>query len=235
MTHGIEQLGYIGFGVRDLDAWEAFMTKVLGLGLARKSDDGAMAFRMDGHAQRFLICPDTADDLIFVGWQVADKPALEAIAGRVREAGVEVVPGTADERADRQVTDLIKFVDPGGIPVEIFYGPAMGNEPFKSDYVGSQFVADDMGLGHLVVSTKSRDESRDFYINVLGFKLSDYIICDIGTYHVDIVFLHTNPRHHSLAMGGPMPTRMHHFMLQVASLDDVGLAYDRARDHGVII
>ena len=126
---------------------------------------------------------------------------------------------------------MVSFRDPGRLPVEIFYGPSRGKDPFKSDYVGSHFVADELGLGHLVISTRNRDESRDFYIEVLGFKLSDHIVCEIGTYQVDIAFLHTNPRHHSLAMGGPMPKRVHHFMLQVASIDDVGMAYDRARDH----
>ncbi len=235
MMQGIQQLGYLGFGVRDLDAWEAFMTKVLGLGLVHKRDDGTMAFRMDDHAQRFVVQPDSADDLLFIGWQVTDQAALDAAAARLREAGVEVSVGSAGECALRKATALIKFADPGGVPVEIFHGPAMAVEPFKSDYVGSQFVAGEMGLGHLVISTKSRDESRDFYINVLGFKLSDYITCDIGGYHVDIAFLHINPRHHSLAMGGQMPKRMHHFMLEVTHIDDVGLAYDRARDHGVII
>ena len=231
----IQQLGYLEFEVSDLDAWEAFMTKVLGLSLVDKAEDGALRFRMDAHAYRFVIKPGERDDLSAIGWQVADAEALAECARRLTEAGVEVAEGSSEQIAARGVEGLIAFRDPGRIPVEIMHGPAMGEGDFRSDYVGSHFIADDLGLGHLVVSTRNRDESRDFYLNVLDFKLSDHIVCDIGNFHVDIAFLHTNPRHHSLAMGGPMPKRIHHFMLQVASVDDVGLAYDRARDHGVII
>jgi hypothetical protein len=31
-----------------------------------------------------------------------------------------------------------------------------------------------------------------------------------------------------VAIGGPQPKRIHHFMLEVGGMDDVGFAYDRA-------
>lgn len=232
----VNQLGYLGFEVSDLHAWETFMTKVLGLSMVAKADDGSMRFRMDDHAYRFVVTPGDRDDLAVVGWEVDDAAKLAECKARLSDAGIDVVDGTDEELADRDVQGLIKFRDPGRIPVEIFYGPNMPEQAFKSERVGSHFVADELGLGHLVISTRNRDESRDFYINVLDFKLSDHIQCVLGGgYEVDIAFLHTNPRHHSLAMGGPMPKRMHHFMLQVASIDDVGMCYDRARDAGVKI
>ncbi|MBK8589621.1 MAG: VOC family protein [Sandaracinaceae bacterium] len=231
----IQQLGFLEFEVSDLGAWEVFMTKVLGTQLVDKATDGSMRFRMDGHGYRFVVTPGPRDDLKTMGWQVADAAKLDECVARLTAAGVEVTRGSAEACAERGVAGMALFRDPGRIPVELFYGPTLGEQPFKSELVGSHFVADELGLGHLVISTRNRDESRDFYMNVLGFKLSDHIVCDIGTYHVDIAFLHTNPRHHSLAMGGPMPKRVHHFMLQVASIDDVGLAYDRARDHDVVI
>ena len=39
------QLGYIGFEVSDLEAWERFGVDVLGLQFADRADDGALAFR----------------------------------------------------------------------------------------------------------------------------------------------------------------------------------------------
>jgi biphenyl-2,3-diol 1,2-dioxygenase len=45
---------------------------------------------------------------------------------------------------------------------------------------------------------------------------------------VELTFLHCNPRHHTLALvPASMPKRLNHFMLQVDSMDDVGLAHDR--------
>ncbi|MBN9634385.1 MAG: VOC family protein, partial [Actinobacteria bacterium] len=46
-------------------------------------------------------------------------------------------------------------------------------------------------------------------------------------------FYHCNARHHTLALiPAPMPKRMHHFMLQANTLDEVGFALDRAAKAG---
>jgi len=234
MDSGIEQLGYLGFGVKDLGAWETFMTKTLGLGLSRRFEDGGLAFRMDDYAQRFVVVPGH-DDLAFVGWQMAGKDAMEALARRLSDAGIEVQRGTDEGRALRGVVDYVSFRDPSRNPIELFYGPTIESEPFKSDVVGSGFNANALGLGHFVIRSKDRTEGERFYIDHLGFKLSDYIICDLGGFQVDIAFLHINGRHHSLAIGGQLQHRLHHFMIEVNAMDDVGLAYDRAQDQGVTI
>ncbi len=234
MSSAIDQLGYMAFGVKDLGAWEAFATKTLGLGISRRFDDGGLALRMDGHEQRFLVVPGH-DDLAFVGWQCKDKESMEGLASRLAAAGIEVSRGTEEGRAVRRVEDYVTFRDPARNPIELFYGPAKAETPFRSDYVGSGFNADALGLGHFVIRSKDRTEGERFYIDMLGFKLSDYIICDLGGFHVDIAFLHINGRHHSLAIGGQLQHRLHHFMLEVNAMDDVGLAYDRAQDQGVVI
>ena len=53
---------------------------------------------------------------------------------------------------------------------------------------------------------------------------------------LELTFLHCNPRHHTIALvPAPAPKRLDHFMLQVDSMEDVGLAYDRAERMGVRI
>lgn len=233
--HGIAQLGYLGLEVSSLSAWESFATGVLGLGVVNRQEDGGFALRMDGHAQRFVVTKGPADDVAFLGWQVEDDAALEAIAARVRAAGVIVREGTPEERALRRVTRLVAFVDPGGLPTEIFHGPAMGEAPFRSSVVRSGFVGDGEGLGHAVISARSQEESHRFYCDVLGFRLSDHIKTRVHGFDVDIAFFHANARHHSVAFGAQQRKRIHHFMLEVRSMDDVGLAFDRALRGGARI
>jgi len=76
----------------------------------------------------------------------------------------------------------------------------------------------------------SLTESRAFYERGLGLKLSDVVeMPGHGGARVSVVFLHCNARHHSVALAEmPGPKRLHHFMLQMASLTDVGRALDRA-------
>ena len=72
-----------------------------------------------------------------------------------------------------------------------------------------------------------------FFCDVLGAKLSDRIITRIGGAEVRITFLHFNERHHSIALGAGLPKHLHHFMLQLNDLRDLGRALDRVVDHGV--
>jgi 2,3-dihydroxybiphenyl 1,2-dioxygenase len=230
----IDQLGYLAFEVSDLAAWEKFAVSVLGLEIVQKTDT-SFALRMDDHAARFFITQGPADDLAAVGWEVADEVTLALAAERLRAAGHDVREGTADEAAARGVVRMIVAHDPAGTRVEVAFGPARSDQPFASPLVRSGFVAGAHGLGHLVVSAPEPRATAAFYQDLLGFKLSDRIVCTFYGYPVDITFLHTNPRHHSLAFGGPQPKRLHHFLLEVGALDDVGAALDRAIDNGVRI
>ncbi len=52
-----------------------------------------------------------------------------------------------------------------------------------------------------------------------------------------VVFFHCNPRHHTIAFA-QMPRaskRLHHFMLQLRSLDEVGATYDLCQTREVPI
>jgi 2,3-dihydroxybiphenyl 1,2-dioxygenase len=231
---GIVELGYLGFEVKDVPAWEAFATKVLGLEVASRSG-GETAFRLDGRRDRLFVTAGEADDLAVVGWRAASDEALAAIASRLRGAGVDVTEGAADALAARGVERLVRFRDPSGIPTEVFVGDRRGQAPFASRVVPAGFVADDEGLGHLVLNARDLHEARQFYCDVLGFRLSDRITCDVYGYAVDIFFLHVGPRHHSLALGAGLEKRIHHVMLEAREMDDVGLAFDRTLRAGLRI
>lgn len=229
------KLGYLGFQVRDLPAWEKFALEVLGLQLVDRQPDGAFGLRMDEYAKRFFVEPGPLDDVFVMGWEAPDERAFDELVARLTEARVEVTRGTDDEARRRGVEVLVKFVDPAGVPLELFVGPARAVEPFRSELVRSGFVTGDQGLGHAVVTANRQAESVEFYSQLLGFRLSDHIRCEFFGFQVDIAFLHANRRHHSVAFGDRQTKRIHHFMLEVGSMDDVGLAFDRALARGVRI
>ncbi len=62
-----------------------------------------------------------------------------------------------------------------------------------------------------------------FYQDVLGFELSDYMLRPFKIY-----FFHVNPRHHSFAVLETGRNGIHHLMVELFMLDDVGQAYDLA-------
>lgn len=232
---GVSQLGYIGIGVSNMDAWRDFGCDVLGLQLNGTAEDGSMYFRMDGYHHRFEIVPSGEDDLVFHGWEVKDAPALERIAEQIRAYGLEVRKGTPEEIARRKVLDLIKFDDPDGIPTEIYFGAFLDHKPFISPRGVHRFSADGLGLGHIVVQVDKPDEYQRFYMEVLGARISDIIQFPMGDKTVPLNFLHVNPRHHSLAVGPRMPgfKRLNHFMIETEDLDDVGLALGLVKERAV--
>jgi 2,3-dihydroxybiphenyl 1,2-dioxygenase len=221
--HPVTQLGYLVFEVRSLDAWRSFAEKTLGLTTGEELASGGFTLRMDSYQQRFFVEPGELDDVACIGWQVADATTLDALAARLPGSR----RGTPEECARRHVAALIKLEDPAGIPLELYCGPTFATAP-TSPVVQSKFVADDLGLGHVVIGADDPAHSIAFYQDVLGFRLSDYVRCTYFGHEVDIAFFHVNARHHSLAIGKRHQKRMHHFLLEVEQVDDVGRCFDRA-------
>jgi 2,3-dihydroxybiphenyl 1,2-dioxygenase len=198
-------------------------------------DEGSMVLRCDDWAARFFVTQGPTDDVSVLGWEVDDDRALGQLVSRLRDAGAPAEEASKEEALARRVSRLVRVRDPAGNPCEIVVGAQRAASPFSSRHVLSSFVTGAQGLGHVVVSADDPERSRRFYADVLGFRLSDRITCEVYGHPVDITFFHGSPRHHTVAVGGKQRKRIHHFMLEVASIDDVGLTYDRALRAGVRI
>jgi 2,3-dihydroxybiphenyl 1,2-dioxygenase len=230
----VGSLGYLGLTVKDPDAWAAYAAGVLGLMPAETKG----RFRLDDLAWRIAVAPGEADDLSYLGFEVAGRAELEDVGARLAEAGVAVGNGDPGLLAERQVLGLLTCQDPDGLPVEIFYGPTLRTEtPFASPAGVAGFVTGEQGLGHVVLSTRDMNAARRFYQDLLGLRLSDIIRMQPSPqFGFDMEFFHCNARHHTLAlMPVPMAKRLHHFMVQVATLDAVGFALERATAAGAPI
>jgi 2,3-dihydroxybiphenyl 1,2-dioxygenase len=231
----IRQLGYLGLEVSDVARWERFAVDLLGLAPARRGDDGSLALRMDDHEQRIVLHPGPADDLAYLGFEAASEAELEQIGAALVRAGHAVSEGKPETEAARRVVRLLHVTDPSGIPVELYVGAALAKQPFVSAQMASGFVTGDEGLGHAVICARDAVASERFYVELLGMRLSDRVRLPLAKdFTLEIRFLHANARHHSIAFASvPMPRRLHHFMLEVGSPDDVGRAHDRALAAGV--
>jgi extradiol dioxygenase len=129
-----------------------------------------------------------------------------------------------------QVRDLVAFADPAGLRHELFWGPLVEPGSFHPARAMSGFVTGGQGLGHVVLVVPDRVEAVRFFCGVLGFSVSD----EIDMWGTTIVFFHVNPRHHTLAIVEmPGMRGLHHLMLQVRDLDDVGVAHDLCVDRDI--
>ena len=218
----VQALGYVGIGASDLHAWSDFATNQLGLQQIDRTDS-CRAFRMDDRSQRLVVDREHSEAKRYFGWEVADSAALDNLAAQLERAGIAVRREPATLADQRFVAALISFADPDGNRLEAFHGPLIADTPFKPGRNISGFRTGALGLGHAVLMVKDVKVSLAFYQGLLGFRISDFIDGPLKAY-----FLHLNPRHHSLALFQHPRQGLHHLMMELYSLDEVGQAYDTA-------
>src|SRR4029077_5656747 len=222
----LDSLGYFGVRTRSLDDWSSFGQKFLGLQLVDRSRK-TMTFRMDDRRQRIVVHEDDVNEsgrAAFMGWEVSDSNALDAFAAKLEAAKVTVARAPKATAEERRVKELITFDDPAGNRLEVFHGAEVTTDPFTPGRSISGFRTGPLGMGHVVLNVEKIDTLLPFYTDTLGFHLSDFTLRPFKAY-----FLHVNPRHHSFAMVETGKNSVHHLMMELYMLDDVGQAYDLAQ------
>ncbi|MGJ4904262.1 VOC family protein [Bradyrhizobium sp. HKCCYLS2058] len=219
----ITALGYIGIKSSQAEQWGRMATELLGMQRIDRAA-GMQAYRMDDRKQRLIVDGSGDDGLAVMGWEVGDAAALARLVGRVENNGVKVARGSQALADERHVTELICFQDPAGNTIEVFWGAAVAADPFRPGRPISGFRTGPLGMGHVVLNVEEVEPLLAFYRDLLGFQVSDF-----GLTPYKLYFFHVNGRHHSFAMVGSGRRTLHHFMVELGSLDDVGQGYDLAQ------
>jgi 3,4-dihydroxy-9,10-secoandrosta-1,3,5(10)-triene-9,17-dione 4,5-dioxygenase len=247
-------LGYIGFTMPEPSTWLTFGTGVLGMMPARAlpgerfgspmplgigadsagtgvAPDGSVYLKMDDRQWRVAIHPGETTGIAYLGFEVSDPTALAAAMTEIEATGTPVNRGTAEEASARGVQGLVWCTDPSGNRVELFHGPVVDRN-FVSPF-GVEFLTGELGLGHALLLVADMDASLGFYCGVLGFKRTDFIPAGPG---MSLQFLRCTKRHHTIGLVHVAPINgVHHLMVEVTSIDEVGAALDRAVDAGYTI
>jgi 3,4-dihydroxy-9,10-secoandrosta-1,3,5(10)-triene-9,17-dione 4,5-dioxygenase len=225
----ILSLGYLRLEATDLDAWRTFAGDFLGLMPVAAEGEESLRYRMDHYPPRLVVSPAAQSRAAAIGFEVLNERDLQRTAAAVEDAGIKVTEGSEAEADERRVTGFARFDDPGGNPIELFYGPILDHVPVELPAVSS-FVTGDMGMGHIIVTAEDGKALKDFYTGVLGF----YERNTMGGRSRTVWFLSSNARHHTLGVTSmPGRGRLLHLMVEAATFDDVGLALDRREKYGI--
>jgi 3,4-dihydroxy-9,10-secoandrosta-1,3,5(10)-triene-9,17-dione 4,5-dioxygenase len=227
----IKGLGYVRVLATDMNRWRELGFDVLGFAQGSGVEEDALHFRMDERPSRITVEHGDVDRVTAVGWEVRDEAALRRVAAQLEYAGYAYEPMPFDLCEKRRVEGGLFLKDPGGTPLEIFFGPVLEHSPVLTKY-GQKFVTGPQGMGHVVMPTANFDESYRFYTEVLGFLPRGAFRMpsppEMGP--LRIRFLGVNQRHHSLAIMPALEGRdpgLIHVMVEVDSLDAVGRALDQ--------
>ncbi|MCX2982561.1 glyoxalase [Halieaceae bacterium IMCC14734] len=251
----IRSLGYAGFAAPDPQAWLSYATDIIGAMPARAvpgeswgmpavpgqgpasggsgiGSDGSIYLKLDDWQWRLAVHPsDDKSGLLYIGFELDNAAALSTAVAELQAAGIEARLGSEEQARGRAVTGIAYTQDPMGNCIELFYGITMDRK-FCSPQ-GMSFLTGDMGLGHLNLIAGPLMAAREFYTQLLGFELTDYIRFGEDN---SANFFHCNRRHHSIGLLriGDM-VGLHHLMLEVTEVDMVLKCLERAEDAGLAI
>lgn len=241
----IKALGYIVIESTDPQQWKHFATEVAGMMVSPGMPEGDdLFFKMDEYPWRLRVVKGEVDRIAIAGWEVEAQEDFNQAIKDLEANDVAYEFGTAAECDQRRVKNFIKFKDPAGGDLEIFYQMKLDYTRLVSPVGVKEFVTGyhgDMGLGHYVIPTNNFEATVDFYLNVLGFGRTDYMHFHFSGEEGDpgqgLHFLHVNnPRHHSLAIFDDPNPPAHgcvHLMFEVPTIDEVGYFMDRCKKHEV--
>lgn len=229
------KLAYMALNATNLDAWRAFGSVV---GFHVEDAPDMLLFRLDEKARRIIIRRAAEDEYAYCGWDVGSAEAYAARIDLLRAGGVEVIEGNAAGAAERAVDAYASFTDPNGFRQEIAFGIRDAAAPFTSEFMKEGFATGDGGFGHILVKVDDYRASEAFALRFLDGRISDHVVVGEGAGRTEMAFIHMNERHHSLAFfQGAIPAskKIHHFMVEVPSFEDVGRTYERVRAAGIPI
>lgn len=90
----VTELGYMGLGVKDLDAWKHFATAIAGLESADDGERDRCYLRMDYWHHRIVLHRDGDDDLSYLGFRVAGGAEFGQMQRQLSEAGIQFRVGS---------------------------------------------------------------------------------------------------------------------------------------------
>jgi catechol 2,3-dioxygenase-like lactoylglutathione lyase family enzyme len=177
----VRKIAHASYEMPDLDKQVEYYTDVLGLTLTATEKDAAyLANTVDHHAVVLRRGPEAK--CVRIGFQLGPDDDLDAFEKQTAAHGIKTA-----RRKDPEPTiaDMLTFEDPKGTIMEVFKRP----EPAPQKYQRTGVVPHK--LGHVAFHVADVKGVTNFYCDVLGFRVSDWM----GDF---FSFLRCGPDHHTI-------------------------------------
>ena len=207
----------IELGVRDLHQSAEFYTKVWALEEVSAAGD-TMHFRATGGEHHVLTIRERPQaSLLGVHFAAADRGAVDQLCAKAKGYGVAVADDPAPLDASAGGGYGFRFETPDGLPMTI-----------SSDSAQHPDVVVDRSrptkISHVVLNSARTDDQVPFFIDVLGFKLSD------STHMME--FLRCSADHHSIAIFRNNGPSLNHVAYELPNIDGLMRGAGRLKRSG---
>lgn len=201
-----------GFRVPDLARSAAHAVEVLGLKIASQTD-AEVALALPGQDACIVLRASHSAEFDFMALHTTAVNLAE-VRRRLDTAGIDILP------AIELTGEAVRIHAPNGVAVELGVGPAPVRNATPREagpVIGS--------LDHLSFSAEDPGAFRDFFVDMLGFRLSDSFLAERH-------WLRCNPNHHTVAVFAGSDG-LHHYAFEttdirgLAALGDLLAARDQ--------
>ncbi|HEY7999792.1 MAG TPA: VOC family protein [Pseudolabrys sp.] len=205
----VRKIAHASYEMPDLDKQTEYYTDILGLTLTAKDKDAVyLANTVDHHS--VVLRKGAAAQCTRVGFQIAPDADLNEFEKQTRAHGVKTARKKDPEPT---ISDMLVFEDPKGTQIEVFKRADFAHQKFQSKGVVPH------KLGHVAFHCADVKAVAKFYVDVLGFRESDWM-ADF------FVFLRCGPDHHTINLMGTGANRHFHTAFEVRNWGQLQEACD---------
>jgi catechol 2,3-dioxygenase-like lactoylglutathione lyase family enzyme len=204
----VNEIRFVAYGVPDLDKERAFYSEQWGL---RELGGGGELyhFAADGTDELYVVRLRHSEKkrVDLIGLATGNRQDVDNLHAAVKASGCRVV------FEPRELTSLgggygFRFFSTDGLPFEISSDVARGEtRPIPKG------AAIPEKISHIVLHSPKHKETTEFFVKVLGFRLSDWL----GDF---MSFLRCNEWHHRIAIL-PGPPCLNHVAYDMTSVDEM--------------
>ncbi len=195
------RLDHLWINTEDAAAMTAFYRDGLGYEVA---ETGAGSALLVGPERRLVIGRGAAHSLGFHAFALGDREQLERLRGHLMAAGLALEPSPSPLFGD----DAFAVRDPDG--GQVVFG--LAEAAHSGDALPGR-------LQHVVVQSTGLGAMIDFYHDILGFVISDWVREQGG--EATTCFLRSDPEHHSLAVFRAPQCRLDHHSYETTCWNDI--------------
>lgn len=236
---GILRLAHVDVTVTDLDLATAYYTEVMGMDQTDSDEDSVYLKcwdEEDHHSLRLRYAPRVGLDMF--SFKVEREDDLSDLENRIQRYGMPVQRLSRGEH--RGQGESIRFSTPSGHTMELVHevekrGTTRGrtNPVIVADggMPGHASVIAPPRMDHLLVTAEEVGEATQFYMDVLGFRITEQLLDGNG--HQMATWLERSHSPHDLAIVHGPSGGLHHFAYWLDDWDDVRDAADVLAYNGI--
>ena len=215
----VTEIRYVGYGVTDFDAERKFYADDWGLVEVAAEDEFAW-FKTHGHDEHHVVRLHKAETntVEVIAFATDTRADVEALHEKVAAAGCRIIHDPRELDAPGGGYGF-RFFSPDGLPFEVSADVAPLDKRAMERWEGMP-----VKISHIVLHSPDHHAAVQFFTDVLGFKVSDWLGDFMG-------FLRCNSAHHHVAFL-PGPPCLNHVAYDMLSVDDMMCGASRLAKRG---